>query len=417
MWAYTLWVAGLTAVLGLATYAILATWNRQVLRERDAALRLVEMREAERRHHAEAERRAIEILAESERRHRALAEAGAVAVWLADAQGRLVRLDGNWEALTGQPAHEVLTSAEGWLETIHPDERATAQDAWRRAIATGQPYEAEYRVRDADSGGWRWCRARAVPIRREPDAAHPEGAILEWVGVIEDTDARRRAEAQRLLLVREVNHRARNALAVVQAIVRLSGSRAPESAGITERIAALARAHDLLAQAEWQGASLREVAQRALEAFSGPPDTPRVTLDGPDVLLDASAVQPIAMLLHELATNAAKHGAIAQGGHVALGWRLRDGELEIEWAEHGAGLPVATPTRRGFGSRLIEMTVRGQLGGRLEQAWTPTGLVCRIALPASRNVAGGSVPPWVAPEPKPTGATGPVAMKLTPLRG
>lgn len=415
VWAYALWIGGLAAVLGSATFAILATWNRQVLREHDAALRLVEAQEAERRRHAESERRALEILAESERRHRALAEAGAIAVWLANAGGRLVRLDGNWESLTGQPAAEVLASAEGWLETIHPDERASAQEAWRRAIGSGKPYEAEYRVRDASNGGWRWCRARAVPIRRETDPTQPEGAILEWVGVIEDTDARRQAEAERLLLAREVNHRARNALAVVQAIVRLSGSRGPEAVGITERIAALARAHDLLAQAEWQGAGLREVAERELEPFTGPADAPRVRLSGVDVLLDSTAVQPTAMLLHELATNAAKHGAIAQGGRIELAWRLRDAVLEIEWSEYGARIPAGVPKHRGFGSRLIEMTVRGQLGGTLDQVWVPSGLVCRIMLPAARNVARAAVDIAEPPQAPAAGAPPPAPPGLSPL--
>jgi two-component sensor histidine kinase len=218
-------------------------------------------------------------------------------------------------------------------------------------------------------------------VRRETAALEAEIAAIE--AAARDAEAaKRRDEQQRLLLAREVNHRAKNALAVAQAVVRLTPSSDKASAeAVAARIAALAGAHDLLADAEWQGAALRVVAERALAPFRGDGSTATVQLDGPEVMLHAGAVQPLSLLLHELATNAAKHGALAHGGAVTLRWCVRPPRLALRWTE--AGVPDAgqPPDRRGFGSRLIETTVRDQLRGTLERCWGRDGLHCAVDLP------------------------------------
>ena len=250
---------------------------------------------------------------------------------------------------------------------------------------------------------------REVEGRRKDGSAVPlDLSIAEWrdaggkrffTGIMRDISARKADEARRLLLMREVDHRAKNALAVVQAVLRLTPASEPRAfvAAVEARVAALARAHSLLAEGGWSGADLRAIAERELApyaasrhggaAMQGPP---AVFLDGPPVPLAPAAVQPFAMMLHELATNAAKHGGLsALGGRVEVRWRAGrvtggDGVLRLRWAETG-GPPVAgAPARRGFGSRVIETTVRRQLGGAVERRWEPSGLVVEVAVPLAR---------------------------------
>jgi two-component sensor histidine kinase len=191
--------------------------------------------------------------------------------------------------------------------------------------------------------------------------------------------------------MRALDHRVRNLLAVVQATLRLTPKDDPEeyARAVEGRIGALARAHSMLAEARWSGSDLRALIASELAPFLV---AQRVTLDGPAVMLPAHIAQPLAMALHELATNAVKHGALlAAEGRIAVGWSLagtgRAASLALRWTESGAR-GVAPPTRRGFGSRTLEATIRGQLGGRLEMEWAPAGLLCRLDLPLGAPAAG-----------------------------
>jgi hypothetical protein len=170
--------------------------------------------------------------------------------------------------------------------------------------------------------------------------------------------------------------------------------------------------HSLLAEGGWSGADLRAVAERELAPYApargseGPAPSPAVSLDGPPVRLAAAAVQPLAMVLHELATNAAKHGALsAPGGRVEVRWRAGrrgedDGMLRLRWTETGGPPVLAVPARRGFGTRVVEATVRGQLGGAVERRWEPSGLVVEVTVPLARLVADAGDP---APGPRDSG--------------
>lgn len=185
---------------------------------------------------------------------------------------------------------------------------------------------------------------------------------------MEDVHERRLAEEHREILSREVDHRARNLLSVVQAVLRLTprGDPATHVEAVEGRIAALGRAHALLAEARWAGAELRDLAQEELAAYGGLGD--RIALEGPSVALAPDAAQAFSMVLHELATNAAKYGALlAPEGRVRVTWLIEDrvngDTLQLRWEETGGTPPGAAPPRRGFGSRLIEATVAGQLGG------------------------------------------------------
>ena len=191
---------------------------------------------------------------------------------------------------------------------------------------------------------------------------------------------RARAEERRALLVNEVNHRAKNAVAVVQAMLRLTeADDVPTFIKTVEgRVAALARAHTTLANQQWAGSSLHDLVRGELAPFMAG----RATIDGPAVTLPAVAAQPIAMAVHELATNAAKHGALsAETGTVAVAWRVEGRDLRIRWTERGGPPIEGAPERSGFGSRLLDGTIRKQLRGTVERTWDASGLVCDVVVP------------------------------------
>jgi len=199
--------------------------------------------------------------------------------------------------------------------------------------------------------------------------------------ILRDITERRANEEARLLLAREVDHRAKNALAVVQALVSLTRAPTQEAfvIAVRGRVAALARAHTLLSRNRWEGADLALVITDETAAYQRPG---QVTLGGPPIVLAPDAVQPVSLLIHELATNAVKYGALStELGRVSVNWRIGPaGDLELTWLETG-GPSVAEPTSRGFGSTLVSEVTTRQLGGRIELDWRPTGLALSAALP------------------------------------
>ncbi|MGZ6020215.1 MAG: PAS domain-containing protein [Phenylobacterium sp.] len=216
--------------------------------------------------------------------------------------------------------------------------------------------------------------------------AGPDG---EAVGVfVEGSDVTDRVmvERQQKLLLDELNHRVKNTLSTVQAIADQTLRTNPDPQGFRRafeaRLMALSDTHNLLTATNWISADLRQVAQLEFRPY-GPE---RYRLKGPAVALSPARALALGLLFHELATNAAKYGALGGGGRgqVEVGWRIGGDagaeELEIDWRETG-GPPVVAPTRRGFGSRLIERSLQGQLGGEATLDYAPDGVRCRIRLP------------------------------------
>ena len=209
------------------------------------------------------------------------------------------------------------------------------------------------------------------------------GRIVGASKIAHDIGERLREERRLRLLMSELDHRAKNVLAVAQAVLRLTrADTLPDFVAAVEgRIRALARVHTQVAENRWDGAELGELAASALESFGG--EEGQTLMEGPRVWVSPAAAQVIAILLHELATNAAKHGALStQGGSVELRWSLDgSGDLRLSWAERN-GPPVVTPSRRSFGTQVIERNIPDQLGGTAVVAWTPTGLRCEFTVPA-----------------------------------
>ncbi len=339
-------------------------------------------------HDATDRHRAEAALARSEADLRAIFEGTVVGMTQSDPEtGRFLRVNRRFCEMVGYE-EAVLTAGMSLRDLIHPDDRAADATAFQAALRGAGRYDLELRCRRRD-GTTIWVASQVAILRGADDRPRLS------VAAVQDITERRRSEEQRLLMTRELDHRAKNALAVVQAALRLTPKHDAQSyaQAVEGRVAALARAHTLLAEGRWQGAALRAVLQAEMATFlldEGTPEgqaTPRVTMAGPEVMLAPAAVQAISMTMHELATNAIKYGALSiPGGHVAVRWTAdpASGLLRLFWEERdGPPVPEA-PARRGFGSRVIEATVKDQLGGHLERRWEATGLVCRIDLPLDR---------------------------------
>ena len=283
------------------------------------------------------------------------------------------------------PAAGEPDSLDAFLALVHPEDRNAVRAAAHEALTSGE-YLAEFRIlRPGRNGGeetaWLIGRGRRMPS--------PAGRVGPILGVNVDITARKEAEERQSLLMREVDHRAKNALAVVQAVLRLTRAETmPAFAKAVEgRVAALARAQTLLTESRWTGADFQAMLRGELAPFVGSGSSSQVLLNGPPVLLAPLTAQPLSMALHELATNAAKYGSLSvPDGTLALSWREDPPgvRMRLRWEETG-GPPVAgPPQRRGFGSRVIESTVRDQLRGEVSFTWAPSGLVCEIDIPLHR---------------------------------
>jgi len=208
--------------------------------------------------------------------------------------------------------------------------------------------------------------------------------------------ALKRAEETERLLIREVDHRAKNVLAVVQSLAQLTPfeNKAQYVQALSGRIGSLARAHSLLSTARWSGVDLHDLLRLELDPY-GVEGEGQVTLDGPPALIDAQAAQSLALVVHELATNASKYGALSRPlGRLTVSWSWgAENALNLVWRED-AGAHVAAPARRGFGSTLIESAVK-QLGGRVELTWRPQGLKVRLdILKGAQHRATESTPAY-----------------------
>ncbi|MBL6456216.1 PAS domain S-box protein [Belnapia sp. T6] len=350
------------------------------------------------------QRRAAEAaLAESGERLRLAQEAAGFGIYDHDFRTGAVTWDARMRAFWALPDGESVTG-RSFLGGLHPEDRPLRRAAMRLAMDPEGPgtYQVEFRVLGLTDGQERWLSTTG-------QVSFSHGRPVRLTGLAMDITARKRGEQRNELLMREVDHRAKNALAVVQAALRLSRAESPaELVRIIEgRVAALARAQTILAKRRWEGAELHALLEGELAPFLTGlrRDAPRAELIGPPVTVAAHAAQPLSMAVHELATNAMKYGALAHpGGLLQVSWRLDQANrvLVLVWRERGAPELGPVPARRGFGSRVIEQTVQGQLGGTLNRRWLPGGLLCEITVPLSRREGGagpmldGEVPPSAA---------------------
>lgn len=324
-------------------------------------------------------------LRESEAQFRVLADAMPQMVWSTLPDGFHDYYNARWYEYTGVPAGS--TDGEGWNQMFHPEDQARAWDRWRRSLETGEPYEIEYRLKH-HSGVYRWVLGRAVAVLND------EGQITRWFGTCTDIDELKRLEQGRELISQELSHRIKNIFAVITALIALSARQHPEakafSAALRTRIAALARAHEFVrphtetSKPTVGPTTLHAFLADLFGAYVDDAGASRVDIEGEDAVFDDQAATSVALLFHELATNAAKYGALSEAaGRVILTTRREDDRFVLTWTEVGGPVVAGPPGKTGFGSSLAQLSVEGQLGGRLISEWRPEGLRMVADLPAT----------------------------------
>ena len=319
--------------------------------------------------------RAREELDERDRRVHRIIEGVPQIAWSADAGGQFDYFNSRWGKLVGAAPPR---TAEEWQAHIHPEDWEAAFSEWQRCFREGEEFEAEYRLRYAD-GEWGWVLAQAVPV-----AGRAAGAA-RWFGTVTDIDEVRQALEERDLLAKELSHRIKNIFAVIIGLATLKARKAPEHQGfaneMTDVLRALGRAHDFVRPgAGQQHESLQGLLGALFEPYAEGEALPRVMVSGADADVSAAAATPLALVFHELATNSAKYGALSNDtGHVTLLVEEQDEHMALTWTEHG-GPKVADDGNRGFGSRLVEMSVTGQLQGTWERRFDEDGLVFALTI-------------------------------------
>jgi two-component sensor histidine kinase/CheY-like chemotaxis protein len=373
------------------------------------------------------------------RRFDALLIASASIVWWTNAAGEFVEEQPYWQLYTGQKWEEYRGSR--WISAVHPEDRDSITKDWTKAVSTGSPYFTQGRIWSGKHRAFRAFQTRGIPIRNDQDAV--EG----WLGALTDiqdsidvnlllqrtqedlanslnalraNEARlsfelstvKAREQQIQMLMQEVNHRSQNLLGIVLAIARRTWEAAPADfmGRFEARIHALSSSHNLLIQNKWQGADLEELAKTQLAHFGDLIGT-RIFLRGAKMYVAPRAAQALGMALHELATNAAKYGALSgEHGRVNVTWHILVDGYEplflVEWTEHGG--PPILKGGSGFGSTVLSRMIEATLGGTAELEFPPEGLLWKLKCPLASVLESGratsaTTRPLQAPIPFPRG--------------
>lgn len=277
---------------------------------------------------------------------------------------------------------DIIFTREDCTRGVHVKERATA-------LAEGKAEDERWHARQ--DGSRFWGSGLMMPLKG------PDGDPIGFLKMFRDRTEHHRNQESRKLLLRELNHRVKNIIAMIQALayslLRANRSIAGFELAFTDRLRALSRAHDLLTAEEWRGVTLHDVVNRTLEAYADLPA--HVDIGGPTVILRSDSTVALHLVFYELTTNAAKYGALSHGaGKIEVRWQIVEDEMQpmlsIDWRERG-GPSVLPPERRGFGSRLIAQSAT-QLGGKIDLDYDPSGLRCALRLPLAANIVEGEAP-------------------------
>jgi PAS domain S-box-containing protein len=319
-------------------------------------------------------------LRESEQRLRLALDAADMGIWEWDLTTGTYRWNDQTYRIFGYEPQSFVPDYNAWAIRVHPDDLPKLSAEAKLMMEKPREAVAEYRAY-GQNDQLRWLEARG---RFECDA---EGRPKRYYGVVMDITERKRAEERGRILTAEVNHRAKNLLAVVQSVAKQT-ARMDDPGAFTqnfdERLAGLAASHDLLVQAEWGGVDTATLIRAQLAHFADLIGT-RILLDGPAVLLKADAAQNIGMALHELGTNASKYGALSHpSGVIHVGWNISrsDGQPKFEmcWREQ-SGPAVSPPTRSGFGQVVMVDMLEYSLDAQVSLTYDPTGLVWHLKAP------------------------------------
>ncbi|MBK8174992.1 MAG: PAS domain-containing protein [Rhodospirillales bacterium] len=325
----------------------------------------------------ESERRALNQLAELE----TLYHAAPIGLAMFSTDLRYMRINERLAEIDGVPLSEHLGRTPREIIPVLADQ---AEKLMRQVLQSGEPVlpiEIEWEPPEVPGDRRTW-REQFYPVLVD--------GVIEGVGaVIEDITEQRRAETHLRFVMRELNHRVKNSLAVVQSMasqtVRASSTLAEFEEALIGRIRALANTHTLLTESNWHCADLRDVVRGAVRPYCRVANCEDVDIQGPQISLTPSAALAFSMVLHELTTNAAKYGALSSSdGRISVHWSLVDGldgcRLVLNWAESGGPL-LEPPRRTGFGSRLIDFTIAHEFGGKATIDHRRHGIACQIVIP------------------------------------
>jgi PAS domain S-box-containing protein len=327
-------------------------------------------------------KRAEQTLAERDAQLELAQKAARVGCYTYDAIAGTMRFSRASGATYGPSQNTIELTAQQWLARVHRDDVQRLRAEHIRAFKNRQSdLVEEFRVVQ-EGGEVRWIEARSII------SYNHAGRAERMTGVYIDVTERRKAEDQKTLLIAELDHRVKNVLACVAAVAQRTRecSKSPDEflEELNGRINSLANTHALLSRSQWQGVGVSKLVRSEL-AFCA--NGQGVLIEGPEVELAAEAVQPVAMVLHELVTNAAKYGALSDGrGQIAIRWRRQSnggtgGKLVLEWRETG-GPPVAAPNATGYGTTVIRDLIPFELGGAVDYELAREGARCRLVIPA-----------------------------------
>jgi PAS domain S-box-containing protein len=314
---------------------------------------------------------------------------GRVGSYVYDVNTEKLKVSEGYTAIHGLPEGTTEMALSEWRARVHPDDLGRVQGVYKQAVADKRrEYSVEYRIVRSDDSEVRWIE------RRSCNSYYGDARLERVVGVIIDITERKQAENQRNTLNAELDHRVKNVLATVGAIIfqtqHANATTADFVASVERRIQSLANTHELLSHTRWQGVSLLEIIRSEFAPYS----TGNTDISGPNITLRPEAAQAAAMVLHELATNAVKYGALSNHtGRVSVRWFwLRNGipyqRLVIDWRETD-GPPVSTPNASGYGTSIIRELIPFELGGMAELVFASEGIRCRLEIPADWISRGG----------------------------
>lgn len=304
----------------------------------------------------------------------AMVESADDAIVSKDLNGIITSWNPGAERIFGYRTDEMIGRS---IKTLIPPHLHSEEDTILARIRAGQRIEHYETVRQRKYGGLVEVSLTVSPIK------NAQGVVIGASKIARDISERKRSEAQIAMLAREAEHRVKNVLATVQATIHLTQANTPEllKQSIEGRIQALANVHALFVKSRWTGAELRSLVMQEILPYSEAGDS-RVQVDGPSLILETTTAQAMAVALHELTTNAAKYGALSvPRGRVRIEWSHAPGDhLVLRWTETGGPAVEEPPTHKGFGTRVMQAMVQGQLKGEIRFDWRRQGLVCEIKI-------------------------------------
>lgn len=321
-------------------------------------------------------KRTEQALREAAINHHAIIDQSPVGIISVAPNGAILSANHAFHAMLGYDSPELHGDAS--LELLHPDDRAASIQSLTDLVSgVKETCKAEKRFRNVN-GEYVWTRFSASAIYDDA------GKIIRLVCIVEDVTAAKSADERQKMLMRELDHRVKNNLAALLALteqtIEASDSLEDFESTFIGRVNAMARSHEALANAQWMGLKLQHAVRATLAGYLQE-KPPRLEIEGPDVDLHSRMVLPLCLTLHELVTNAVRHGALATlAGRVRLSWNVDGETLHLTWREFGGEAPRRTPAP-GVGTELIQGFVKFELHGKVTMQFEPDGLVCTMAIP------------------------------------